>query len=222
MKVAYRKSSQLLICLILVCADVSAQETARQDTPATKTSGLQCTKTLAESPTLRGLRLGMTSDTVKTFLPSLTFGIPMPDKVQPAWANAVSFSSPLPEFKDISDVYLFFWDKRVIYIAMDYNSISEAKSNEEFVARLSKVMGLTGEWQDIELAHLTSDKIPKIIKYKGKRLECNGFSIKAGLYLKQYPSIELRDTAASEILNERKKQREEQERQNKSLDNFKP
>ncbi|HEV7644763.1 MAG TPA: hypothetical protein VGO50_12525 [Pyrinomonadaceae bacterium] len=114
-----------------------------------------CALTIADSPVLRGLKLGMTMDEVRAVLPPSRIGLS--DDLNPTLRSVGGTTyhfyseefyfrpEPLEEFKGIDSIYLGTYESRVYSISVSYTE-KYAGTIDEFVTRMSEKLSLPKLW----------------------------------------------------------------------------
>jgi hypothetical protein len=149
-----------------------------------------CTLTVEQAPELRGFRLGMSLDQVKTRIPNiqvrqLEFGL--------SDASASNLDAAL--YKGVVAIGFDFLDDRLVSLHVYYESVPW-KSADQFAARVSESLKLPDAW--------------KTSQGWSKDLKCAGFDVVA----QSSPTvITLSVPGYNEILKQRRAQHEEQLRQ---------
>ena len=230
------KLTILNVILLLTFSSVAfGQGDSKTTAPAAK-----CTLALAQAPALRSLRLGMTQAQVLARFPGLSLnradelglsqvrltlidvdlypkGSSNRDRgvqidIATGTAEGRSFtadSSKFPELKDVRSIQLRFVDGRISYVLLGYDDSFKWNGVDEFAQTVSKNLGLPGEWR----VPRDSDRLGK-----EKELRCDGFLIAAvigGDVTDAHigAQLSLEDTAITEVIEKRQKDREEKKRQ---------
>lgn len=178
----------------------------------------RCTRELTQAPELRGFKLGMTLDQIKSKYPSVA--IPAANEfgltkitLSPSMMNTTQH----PELSDTKSITLEAVDGRLSSIKVKYTNAQKWTSVDEFLRRISESFNLDGDWE--------KSKSSKEMKW----LWCNGFHLYAGFKeeygeYQSYPYVELEDSTANMTphmreYDKRKKQEAEEEERRKT---FKP
>lgn len=106
-----------------------------------------CSLKLDQSPELRGIRLGMTIDEVKSKYPS--FGKP-----GVAYSKEEGFGKEIvridkPDPKEVESMIITFVDSKATRIKVFYNNDLNWKSADEFAKQTAKALKLDGTWEKI-------------------------------------------------------------------------
>jgi hypothetical protein len=173
-----KTTSALLLLVLISAAGVAAQETT-------------CTLKLEQWPAaaeLRGFRLGMTMDQVKTRVPPVVFG--------PANQFSLSKTSINPDFdpkfdkasfEGVRTVSLSFLDGRLMELWLGYDSSFKWQKLDDFIVGFSKAMNLPPTWQ---------------VKGRGQQITCQGVELFVSMVAGS-PSIRITDTTAEQALTSR-------------------
>lgn len=168
----------LVIGFILTCiAVVPAQE--------------QCKLNIAQSPALRGLRLGMSFEQAKKAFPDLQinhageFGdvFVTASKDEPRVTDKSKFDG-------LYSISTYFLDNRLVQVSANYDSSLDWKSLDQFTAKVSEGLRLPNAWQG-----------------QGK-MQCNGFEFKANIN-----SLSMLETSWIETVQKRAEEKREKQRQ---------
>ena len=172
-------------------------------------AGERCSLTLAQSPAIRGLKLGMDVEEVLRQFPNSTNDPTIRTAI--AWADkefgVARFSVPTrqhePEskFAGISGVSFTFLDNRLSSLWVQYAG-PEWRSVDEFISRLSEPFNLPGpnSWQPAN-----SDN--------AKTLKCAGFEIRVSAGGPGLNSVLLLNPAVDQIVRNRREEVKEKARQ---------
>lgn len=190
----------LAIILLIAGAAIASGQT-----PETETQGKAvCTLTMAQSPQIRGLRLGMTEQQLLALFPGSREDKTILAELSraPTRFGAASILirpdnyASKADFAGMGSMDIRFLDGRVSGFRVSYNK-PEWKTVDEFIAKVSEQLSLpTGDtWEPF----VGLDNQLKILK-------CSGFEINAFMGLKgsNVNYLEMRDTVAVETLKERK------------------
>lgn len=195
----------------------------------TKAEEAKCSLTVADSPELRGFRLGMPLEEVQRRFPGTTYstssdylGLGLPrvvlgsrDPQDPiersllegrrvyVYPDVTVFdATQFPEYEGVSRITLGFVDNRVRVIELLYHDDGAWKDNEAFVKAIAERLNLPSNW--------------KGNAYEGRQLTCDGWNLKAVANSSGLPRITLTDTAAVEKkkqdLGEQRRAEEERKR----------
>src|SRR6266581_2107124 len=144
---------------------------------------------LPDATELRGFRLGMTYEQVKSRVPQIAFA--HADESGVSKTSISPFFDPRfdkASFADVRTVSLDFLDGQLVTLWIGYESTFKWKTLDEFVAGISKSLNLTAEWA---------------AKRGGRQLSCEGFSVFVSM-IGGGPSIRITDEAAQEIIAARR------------------
>ena len=144
---------------------------------------------LPDASELRGFRLGMTYDQVKSRVPQIRFG--RADEFGVSKTSISPFFDPSfdkASFADVRTISLDFLDGKLVTLWVGYESTFKWKTLGEFVAGISKSLNLPAEWA---------------AKRGGRQLTCEGFSILVSL-IGGGPSIRVTDETAQETIATRR------------------
>jgi hypothetical protein len=224
----------LNLFLLLTLSSLAFGQGNSQTAPAAK-----CTLAVAQAPALRGLRLGMNQAQLVARFPGLSldradeFGVSrlrlalidvdlypkgsssrdrgVQLDIAAGTAGVRSFtadSSKFPELKGVRKIQLGFVDGRVAYVMVGYDDSFKWKGVDEFTQTVSKNLGLPGEW-----------RVPgeSDANVNQKELRCDGFLIGAiiggdSTDARMGAQLSLEDTAATQVIEKRQKDREEKKR----------
>jgi hypothetical protein len=158
-----------------------------------------CALKLAESPALRGFRLGMSLREVTARFRNFT--MPETDSCgrlnldfSEEWGTLKNLALKPEELTGISRLRLTFVDERLAYIRVTYSRDSAVSNPQEFRAALSDSLALPGKWRvtggggdNWDQAHV---------------IGCDGFKVMAGYWVGPY--VELHDVEALRTVLQRK------------------
>ena len=153
-----------------------------------------CTAKLAglpQAPELRGFRLGMTTDQVKTRVPQVVF--PHVDDLGVSKTSINPYFDPSFDkttFADVRTISLDFLDGRLVSLWIGFESTFKWQTLDAFVNGISKSLNLPTAWP---------------VKRGGRELICDGFSMFASL-IAGSPSIRISDDAAQETIATRREE----------------
>ena len=175
------KTSCLLILIFFSVTNLFAQQPA-------------CTVKLDQLPDtaeLRGFRLGMSYDQVRTRVPQVQFGRADQFGVTKTSINPL-FDPRFDKasFADVRTISLDFLDGRLVNLWIGYESTFKWQTVDEFVTRMSQTLNLPATWP---------------VKRGGRQLTCSGFSISASL-IAGSPSIRITDETAQETIATRREE----------------
>ncbi len=165
----------------------------------TQSVSAQCTKKMSElpaAPELLGFRLGMTKEQVKARIPQTKFG--------PADHFGVSKTTINPYFDETIDksklesvrsISLDLVDEKLTSIWIGFDDTFKVHTADEFVKLISQSLQLDGSWA---------------YKSRGQQLRCADFQLTVTT-VAGGPSFRLVDTAADDLVAERRQAKEEQD-----------
>jgi hypothetical protein len=160
----------------------------------------QCTKKINDlpaAPELLGFRLGMTKDQVKAKVPQTVFGKADPFGVTKTTINPY-FDPTIDKtkFEGVRSITLDILDDRLTSLWIGFDETFKAHSVEEFVKQISQSLQLDGNWSSY--------------KSRGQQLRCADFQMTVTT-VANGPSFRLIDTAADDLVAERRQAKEEQD-----------
>ena len=160
----------------------------------------QCTKKLSDlpaAPELLGFRLGMTKDEIKTRVPQTVFGKADHFGVTKTTINPY-FDPKIDKtkFEGVRSVSLDLVDDRLTSLWIGFDETFKAHTAEEFVKLISTSLGVDGNWSTW--------------KSRGLQLRCTDFQMLVTI-VAGGPSFRLLDTAADDVIAERRQAKEEQD-----------
>ena len=197
---------KLLFVLIVLAAVVNS---ALGQTQSEVPGAAKCSLTLNQSPTIRGLKLGMDVEEVLRQFPGSSNDPHIRTAI--AWADkqfgVARFSAPTHQqtseskFAGISGLSFEFLDGRLYSLWVQYAG-PEWRSVDEFISRLSEPLNLPGpnSWEPAD----PSDQ---------KTLKCVGFEIRVYIGGASLSSLVLRNPAADQVVKERQTAEKEKARQ---------
>jgi len=144
---------------------------------------------LPDAPELRGFRLGMTYEQVKSRVPQIAFA--QADEFGVSKTSISPFFDPRfdkTSFADVRTISLDFLDGKLVTLWIGYESTFKWPTLDTFVAGFSKSLNLTAEWP---------------AKRGGRQLNCEGFSVFVSI-IGGGPSIRVMDEAAQEVIATRR------------------
>jgi hypothetical protein len=171
------------LLLLLVAQSVSAQCTRKiSDLPA--------------APELLGFHLGMTKDQIKAKVPQAVFGRPDHFGVTKTTINPY-FDSTIDKtkFESVRSISLDLLDDRLTSLWIGFDETFKAHTAEEFVKLISQSLQVDGNW---------------MYKSRGQQLRCADFQLIVTT-VAGGPSFRLIDTAADDLIAERREAKEEQD-----------
>jgi hypothetical protein len=165
-----------------------------------QTASAQCTKKLSElpaAPELLGFRLGMTKDEIKARVPQTVFGKADHFGVTKTTINPY-FDPKIDKtkFEGVRSVSLDLVDDRLTSLWIGFDETFKAHTMEEFVKLISTSLGVDGNWSTW--------------KSRGLQLRCTDFQILVTT-VAGGPSFRLLDTAADDVIAQRRQAKEEQD-----------
>ena len=179
------RSLVVISALLLLNGVVQAQE--------------KCAKTLAESPSVLGLKLGMSYQELSTALGPTA-------KVKPSKSGEGSIflsyaEQPAPaNLKDVRAMYIRMFESKAYQIEVFYQENQRDAKVEAVTAQLSQTFGLpSAAWT---------------VKYNKAAMKCDGFSITADTILGTH--IELTDNAARDAFDKKNQAEKESKKKTKS------
>jgi hypothetical protein len=159
----------------------------------------QCTKKFSElpaAPELLGFRLGMTKEQIKARIPQTRFGGADPFGVSKTTINPY-FDETIDKSKleSVRSISLDLVDEKLTSIWIGFDETFKVHTAEEFVKLLSESLQLDGDWQS---------------KSRGLQLRCADFQLTVTTVARG-PSFRLVDTAAEDLIAQRRQAKEEQD-----------
>jgi hypothetical protein len=203
-----------LVCLTSMASHAQTRPSARSRQPLPIPQGIatapRCSLTLEQSPTIRGFRLGMSVDEVRQRF-TTGFENKRADKFGmmtvrlPQVGLRLSSAAVNPsDFEGVLELGFAFYDGRLLQVSYQYAPGAKWRDVSQFLDVLSPAFGIERQLWNVRDSDNAS-------------LDCEGFALKAGLYLTYTPDaaprIDVIDTAAQKIANKR---RAEGERQNEA------
>ena len=161
----------------------------------------QCTKKLSElpaAPELLGFRLGMTKEQIKARVPQTKFGPADPFGVSKTTINPY-FDETIDrsKFESVRSISLDLVDDKLTSIWIGFDETFKAHTADEFVKLISQSLQVDGNWSS---------------KSRGQQLRCADFQLLVTT-VAGGPSFRLMDTAADDLIAERRQAKEEQDSQ---------
>lgn len=174
--------TSLSTVFILVCAiAASAQEG-------------HCNLQLKQAPTLRGLRLGMSTEQVRAVFPKLS----IPSADQNGFASALGgFSDEPGANAGVSAIYLSFFDNRLVRFSVQYNNSVQWDSPARFSTKVSESLHLPDLWVSGNNSLRT--------------LSCDGFEVETSI--SSGGTIDMRETGWEAVIQKRAKEIREKKQQ---------
>jgi hypothetical protein len=165
-----------------------------------QTASAQCSKKLSElpaAPELLGFQLGMTREQIKARVPQTKFGHADPFGVSKTTINPYFDPSiDKTKFEGVRSISLDVLDDRLTSLWIGFDETYKVHTPEEFVKVISKSLQVDGNWSSW--------------KSKGQQLRCADFQLIVST-LAGGPSLRVLDTAADELVAERRQAKEEQD-----------
>ena len=160
----------------------------------------QCTKKLSElpaAPELLGFRLGMTKEQIKAHVPQTAFGKADHFGVTKTTINPY-FDPKIDKtkFEGVRSISLDLVDDRLTSLWIGFDEAFKVHTAEEFVKLISQSLGVNGNWSSW--------------RSKGQQLRCADFQLIVTV-VAGGPSFRLLDTAAEDLVAERRQAKEEQD-----------
>lgn len=197
---------QLLTALIITVLGISTSGQTQSEAPR----GGKCSLTVAQSPAIRGIRLGMSAEEVlglfpgSSDAPDIRSALARSDK-QFGVARFNVFTHQYASeagFKGISQFDFEFLDNRLSSLYVGYNG-PEWKDVDEFISRLSESLRLPGarDWEPSNLKTL-------------KTLKCAGFEIRVSVGGSDGNSnfVQVRSLVAEQMVRDRQAEAKEKAR----------
>jgi len=152
---------------------------------------------LPAAPELLGFRLGMTRDQVKARVPQTVFGKADPFGVVKTTINPY-FDPTIDKtkFEGVRSISLDLLDDRLTSLWIGFDETFKAHNVEEFVKVISQSLQVDGNWSSW--------------KSRGQQLRCADFQLIVTT-VANGPSFRLVDTAADDLVAERRQAKEEQD-----------
>jgi hypothetical protein len=168
----------------------------------------KCSLTLAQSPTIRGLRLGMDVEEVLRHFPDRSVDPTVrrvlldADKqfgVAKFLASTYPYQSE-PRFAGISQFFFEFLDKRLSSFSVQYEG-PEWNNVDEFISKLAEFLNLpsANNWKPSNIETV-------------KTLNCAGFEVRVSLGSQGSTSLQVRNPTAEQIVKDRQKEVKERAR----------
>jgi len=163
-----------------------------------QTAPAQCTKKISDlpaAPELLGFRLGMTKEQIKARVPQTVFGRADDFGVTKTTINPY-FDPTIDKtkFEGVRSVSLDILDDRLTSLWIGFDDTFKAHTADEFVKLISQSLQLDGNWS---------------YKSRGQQLRCADFQLTVTT-VAGGPSFRLIDTAADDLIAERRQAKEEQ------------
>src|SRR5215510_11677706 len=160
----------------------------------------QCTKKISDlpaAPELLGFRLGMTKEQIKARVPQTVFGKADPFGVTKTTINPY-FDPTIDKtkFEGVRSVSLDILDDRLTSLWIGFDGTFKAHTAEEFVKLISQSLQVDGNWSSY--------------RSRGQQLRCADFQLIVTT-IANGPSFRLIDTAADDLVAERRQAKEDQD-----------
>jgi hypothetical protein len=199
------RAVKLLISLLFACLCFVSPLCAQTANPQ---PGEKCVLNVAQSPEIRGLRLGMSLDDTATKLPAIRGSDHdlNPDDMDVVFVSFIPRNGSF-DLEGISWVHLGFVDDRLYDFSLSYTL--SWPTIDEFALKLSRTLDLPTAWKKVG-----SDDL--------RVLECDGFSI--AVHNAASPMLSVLETSAAEevkrraLLPETQRLSEKKERQRRKLE----
>jgi len=158
----------------------------------------QCTKKISDlpaAPELLGFHLGMTKDQIKATVPQTVFGKTDHFGVTKTTINPY-FDPKIDKtkFEGVRSISLDLLDERLTSLWIGFDESFKAHTTDEFVKLISEALQVDGNWSSY--------------KSRGQRLRCADFQLVVTT-VAGGPSFRLIDTAADNLVAERRQAKEE-------------
>src|SRR4030095_13836894 len=160
----------------------------------------QCTKKSSElpaAPELLGFQLGMTKEQIKATVPQTKFGGADDFGVSKTTINPY-FDETIDKtkFQNVRSISLDLLDDHLTSLWIGFDETFKVQTIEDFVKLISQSLQLTGNWSSW--------------RSKGQQLRCADFQLIVTTVARG-PSFRLLDTAAEDLIAERRQAKEEQD-----------
>jgi len=160
----------------------------------------QCTKKMNElpaAPELLGFHLGMTKEQIKARVPQTQFGRADHFGVTKTTINPYFDPSiDKTKFEGVRSVSLDLVDDRLTSLWIGFDETFKVKTADEFIKTISQSLQVNGNWSSW--------------RAKGQQLRCADFQLIVTT-VAGGPSLRLLDTAAEDLIAERRRVKEEQD-----------
>lgn len=152
-----------------------------------------------QAPELRGFRLGMTTEQVKARVPLVSLQPPDEFGLSKAYVSGSELKEgSKADFSGVTGIGFEFLDGRVTQIAVGYVYI-KWKSVDRFITKINESLALPNAWQGG--GGIT------------KTLECDQFQMQAVVQGNSDPHLIIRDLRGPQIVERRREEKEEKQRQ---------
>jgi hypothetical protein len=166
----------------------------------TPTASAQCTRKATElpaAPELLGFRLGMTREQIKAQVPQTVFGHTDPFGVSKTTINPYFDPSiDKTKYEGVRSISLDLLDERLTSIWIGFDETFKAHTVEEFVKLISQSLQVPTKWSSW--------------RTRGQQLQCADFQLTVTT-VAAAPSFRLLDTAAENVVAQRRQAKEEQD-----------
>jgi hypothetical protein len=151
---------------------------------------------LPAAPELLGFRLGMTKEQIKARIPQTKFGHPDPFGVTKTTINPY-FDETIDKSKleSVRSISLDLVDDKLTSIWIGFDDTFKAHTADEFVKLISQSLQVDGSWSS---------------RSRGQQLRCADFQLTVTT-VAGGPSFRLVDTAADDLIAQRRVAKEEQD-----------
>lgn len=126
----------------------------------------KCALTLEQSPAIRGIRLGMTTEQIQSLFPEIKLEQSKDDR-ETGFQSGLIYGSN-SQLQGIKTISLDFLDNRLYEFRVEYQDTGEFKRSEQFLEAITPQLGLPEKWWGESV-------------YETGVLECKGFTLTAGL-----------------------------------------
>jgi hypothetical protein len=164
-----------------------------------QSASAQCTKKISDlpaAPELLGFHLGMTKDEIKARVPQTVFG--RADHFGVTKTTINPYFDPTidkTKFEGVRSISLDILDDRLTSLWIGFDETFKAHTADEFVKLISQSLQLDGNWS---------------FKSRAQQLLCADFQLSVTT-VAGGPSFRLIDTAADDVVAERRQAKEEQD-----------
>jgi len=163
------------------------------------TAPAQCTKKISElpaAPELLGFHLGMTKEQIKAHVPQTKFGSTNHFGVSKTTINPYFDESiDKSKFDGVRSISLDLVDDKLTSIWIGFDETYKAHTADDFIKQLSESLQVDGTWSS---------------KSRGQQLRCADFQLTVTT-VAGGPSFRLADTAADDLVAQRRQAKEEQD-----------
>src|SRR6185369_5727488 len=170
-----------------------------------QSAAAQCAKKMSDlpaAPELLGFRLGMTKEQIKAKVPQTVFGKAdhfgvIKTTINPYFDPTIDKT----KFAGVRIISLDLLDDRLTSLCICFDETFKAHTSAEFVKTISQSLQVDGNWSSW--------------KSRGQQLRCTDFQLIVTT-VAGGPSFRLIDTAADDLVAERRQAKEEQESETES------